>query len=119
MAFALRKTLAVAGVAAAVVWVLTVTTFRPQVTATVGADGAVAYVDNRWFCSGGATAPYTIDGVRVDPTLSPDCHGGPIPADPLGPSPVPAVATFLLVGTPGLLVVGFMLSYSRPDDPPA
>lgn len=114
------KTLAVATIAAGGVWLLTVATFRPLVTAIVEGDGQVVYVDDRWFCSGGATTPFTIDGVRVEPTLSPGCHGGPIPADALRPSPVPAMATFLLVGSLGLLVAGFMLSYhaSGPDDPP-
>ena len=105
------KTLAIAAIAAGGVWLVTVAGFRPLVTVTVEADGEVVYVDNRWFCSGGATAPYTVDGVRVVPTLSPGCHGGPINADALRPSPVPAVATFLLVGSLGLVVVGFMLSY--------
>ena len=115
------KTLAVATIAAGGVWLLTVATFRPLVTATIGEDGEIVYVDNRWFCSGGATTPYTVDGVRVEPTLQPRCHGGPIPADALRPSPVPAVATFLLVGSLCLVVVGFMLSYhaAGPDHPPA
>ena len=115
------KMLAVAALAAGVGWLLTIATFRPQVTATVGADGEVVYADNRPYCSGGATIPYTVGGVRVQPTMSPHCHGGPIPAEALRPSPVPAVATFLLVGSLGLVVVGFMLSYhsSVRDDPPA
>lgn len=114
------KTLAIATVAAGGVWLLTVATFSPQVTAIVEADGEVVYADDRPYCSGALTIPYTIDGVRVQPTMPSRCHGGPIPASALGPSPVPAVATFLLVGSLCLVVVGFMLSYhaARPDDPP-
>ena len=115
------KALAVAGLAAGGVWLITVATFRPLVTATVEADGEVVYDDRRWFCSGGATVPYTIDGVRVESTLSPNCHGGPTPADALAPSPMPAVATYLLVGCLGLVIAGFMLSYhaAGPEDPRA
>ena len=105
------KALAAATLAGLGVWVLTIATFRPLVTSTVGPDGEVVYDDHRWYCSGGATVPYTVDGVRVEPTHSPNCHGGPIPADAVRPSPVPAVATFLLVGSLGLVVAGFMLSY--------
>jgi hypothetical protein len=100
-----------AALAAAGVWVLTVATFEPQITASVGDDGLVTYTDNRPYCSGGATIPYVLDGVRVEPTMPAHCRGGPIPAGALDPSPVPAVATFVLTGSLGLLVLGFMLSY--------
>lgn len=104
----------VAAVAAGGVWLLTVATFEPQVLATVGPDGEVADVDNRWYCSGGWTIPYTLDGVRVEPTMPPHCHGGPIHAESLGPSPLPAIATFLLAGTLALFIVGAMLGSHDP-----
>jgi hypothetical protein len=87
------KTLVMATLAAGIVWLLTVATFRPD-----------AYVDNRPYCSGGALIPYTLGGVRVEPTMSPTCRFGPIPADALGPSPALAVATFLLVGGVGVVI---------------
>jgi hypothetical protein len=99
----LSKALAVATLAAGTVWLLTVATFDRD-----------PYVDNRPYCSGSVALPYTVGGVRVEPTIPPHCRFGPIPADALGPSAVPAVATFLLVGSLGLLVVGFMVS-NRPS----
>ena len=88
------KTLVVAAVAAGVVWLLTVATFRPD-----------AYVDNRPFCSNMVRLPHGPSGVGLPTyTFPPSCRGGPIPADALAPSPAPAVAMFLLVGSLGLVL---------------
>ena len=95
------KTLVVAALAACGVWLLMVATFRPMVAFDP------VYADNRPYCSGGFTIPSTVDGVRVQPTMPPHCRGGPIPAGAVGPSPVPAIGTFLLVGWVGLLVISF------------
>jgi len=39
-------------------------------------------------------------------TFPPRCFGGPLPADALAPSPVPAAMTFLIVGSLGFVIVG-------------
>jgi hypothetical protein len=99
------KTLAVATLSAGLVWLLTIATFRPQVYATVEADGEVVYVDNRPFCSNMIRLPHGPSGVGLPTyTFPPSCRLGPIPADALAPSPVPAVAIFLLVGSLGLVL---------------
>jgi hypothetical protein len=83
------KTLILAVVAAGIVWLLTVATFRPD-----------AYVDNRPFCSNSVTLPDGPSGVGLPTkTFPPGCHGGPIPADALAPPPVPAVVTFIFAGS--------------------
>ena len=88
------KTLVVAVLAAGIVWLLTVSTFRPD-----------AYVDNRPYCSNMVRLPNGPSGVGLpENTFPPRCHGGPIPADALAPSPVPAVVTFLFVGGLGFIV---------------
>jgi hypothetical protein len=89
------KTLVVAALAAGAVWLFTVATFRQD-----------AYVDNRPFCSNMVRLPHGPSGVGLPTyTFPPRCRGGPIPADALAPSPVPAVAIFLLVGSLGLVLV--------------
>ena len=85
------RVLIVATVAAASVWLVTVVTYDPT-----------SWVDNRPACSGGVTLPDTPG--RPGRTFPPGCRQGPLPADALGPSPTPAVATFLTIGTVGLLV---------------
>lgn len=88
------RTLVVAALAAGAVWLLTVATFRPA-----------AYVDNRPICSGLMNLPHGPSGIGLPTyTFPPRCRGGPIPADALAPSPAPAVAIFLLVGSLGLVL---------------
>ena len=99
----LARVLVVASLAAGLVGLATIATFKPVDTA----------VDDRPFCSGFALIPYVRNGLEVRPTFSPGCHGGPYPADALAPSPTPAVLAFLLVGSLGVLVVGFTSSPGR------
>ena len=101
-------------VAAGGVWLVTAATFDPLITATVRPDGEVVYEDHRWFCSGGATIPYALDGALVQPAMPPRCRGGPIHADMLAPSPVPAIATFLLVGGGLVYLRLFVLGATTP-----
>ena len=85
---------AVSAVLASVsVWLVMVANFDP-----------VPWADNRPTCSGGITIPYELNGVLVEPTFPPGCFLGPIPDEVLRPSPLPAVATSLIVGSVGLLV---------------
>lgn len=85
----LSGVLLIATLAAVSVWLLTVVTFVPG-----------AWVDNRPVCSGAVTMPARPG--EPARTFPPTCRQGPPPADALGPSPTPAVATFLAVGTVGL-----------------
>ena len=96
----LAKALAVAAISATCVWILTVVTFTP-------------WVENRPYCSGGATLPYVSRGVTVNPTLPPHCRFGPVPAGADAPAALPAVVTFLFVMSLGLFVLGAATPGSR------
>jgi hypothetical protein len=88
------KSLAAATLASAIVWLLTVATFDPD-----------AWVDNRPYCSNMVTLPDGPSGVGLPhKTFAPGCRFGPLPPEALGPSPVPAVASFLLVGSMSLVI---------------
>lgn len=74
--------------AAMVVWLLTVMT-----------SGPVAYVETRNPCSAGMF----IGNRDPEATWPPHCRQAPIPAVARYPSPTAAVATFMIVGTLGLV----------------
>ena len=88
----LALSLAVAAIAAGGVWAYTSATFA-------------GFVDDRPYCSNMVRLPDGPSGIGLpDKTFPPTCRYGPVPTDRLGPSPVPALATFLLIAGTGAAI---------------